>query len=95
MVDDVDDVGRVEVLKNRYYDCTIGDCGDVAYTPAGVVTADKSNLIATLNAHLLKHKVDLSDLLSKLVVREVFALEVVGESRHLTVVAEALLVNLY
>ena len=57
VVDDVDDIGGVEVLKNRHNHCSVCYRGDVAHTPACIVTTDERNLIALLDACLLKHKV--------------------------------------
>ena len=95
MVDDVDNVVGVEVLEDGDNHRAVGNCCDVAHAPTRVVTADKCNLVAGLDARLLKHKVELGNLLGNLIVRECLALEVVGKSRHLAIVAEALLVNLY
>ena len=68
VVDDVDYIIGVEVLKDRNDNCTVCDCCDVADAPASIVTADKRNLITRVDTRLLEHKVELCHLLCYLVV---------------------------
>ena len=95
VVDDVDDVGRGEILQYRDDYGAVGDRGDVGDAPPGIVAPDQRYLVALLYAGLFEQEVQLGDLLGHLVIRECFALEIVGQCRHFTVLAETRLVYFY
>ena len=94
VVDDMDDIGRGEVLKDRHDHGTVGDRGDIGDAPARVVAADQGDFIAVANARLLEKQVQLGDLLRHFVIGEGLVLEIIGQSRHFAVFAKTRLVNL-
>ena len=94
VVDDVDDVGRGEVLEDGDDDRAVGDGSDIGDAPPRVVASYQGDFVAALDACLLEEQVELGNLLGHLVVGKLLFLEVVGQSGHLTVLAEALFVNL-
>ena len=93
VVDNVNNVVGIEVLQNGNNRSTIGDRSQIRNHPTGVVTANQCDAIALLNVGLLQQKVQFSDLLGHLIVRECFILEIVGQRRQLAIVAETLLVE--
>ena len=94
VVDDVNDVGRCEVLEDRHDNGPIGDRGDVGDAPTGVVAPDQRYLVSLLDARLFEEQVEFGDLLGHFVVRKRFAFEIVGQSCHFAVFAEAGFVDL-
>ena len=93
VVDDVDDVGRGEVLQDGDDHRAVGDRSDIGDAPAGVVAADQRDFVALSDAGLLVEQVQFGDLLGHFVVREGFALEIVGQGRHFAVLPETPLVD--
>ena len=95
VVDDVDDVGRSEVLQYRDDYGAEGDRGYVGDAPPGIVAPDQRYFVPLLYAGLFEQEVQLGDLLGHLVIRECFTLEIVGQRRHFTVLAKTRLVYFY
>ena len=90
---DVLDIGGIEILKNGDYDHTIGNRCDVAYAPIDVVTTYQGDLVAVLDAQLVKEHMQASHLLGHLEVGDSLFAEVIGQHRQGVIFAEALLVD--
>ena len=88
VVDDVDDVGGGEILQDRDDDRSVCDRGYVGDAPAGIVAAYEGDFVALPDAGLFEEEVQLGDLLGHLVIRKSFALEIIGQGGHFTIVAE-------
>ena len=93
VVDDVDDVVGREILEDRHDDGSVGDRADVGDAPAGIVAPDERDLVALPDAGLAVEEVQAGYLLGHFVVGEGLAVEIVGQGRHLAVVAETGLVD--
>ena len=91
----MDDVGRGEVLQYRDDYGAVGDRGYVGDAPPGIVASDQRYFVTFLHAGLFEQEVQLGDLLGHLVIRECFALEIVGQCRHFPVLAKTRLVYFY
>ena len=90
MVDKIMDVPRLELMQERYRHSTIGQGSEECHSPVCLVAATDCDLVALAKAAFLESKMHLRDASCHIAVCERNAL-VVGESRTVPVVTEALL----
>ena len=93
VVDDMDDVRRGEILKDRHDHCSVGDGSHVGDAPAWVVAADERDFVALLDPGFLEKQVDFRNLLGHFIVRKDLALEIVGQGRQFAVLTKTLFVH--